>query len=301
MYEGLEKILNPEKIKYNEPMSKHTTSKIGGMADVLVMPESIDEITKVINYAKINNIKVTVIGNGSKIVVSDDGIEGIVMKIASKMSEIRIENEYIYAEAGATMPAIAIKAKQAGLSGFEFACGIPGTIGGGVKMNAGAYGSEIKNVLVSCQYLDENLNIIKKNCDELEFGYRDSIFIHNPNLVVLTALFKLEKGNLEEIEAKMQENMEARKSKQPLEYPNAGSTFRRPEGYFVGKLVEDAGLRGFQIGDAQVSEKHTGFIVNKGKATCNDVKELVEHIQNVVKEKFEVELKPEIEFLGRNI
>ncbi len=301
MYQGLEKILSQEKIKYNEPMSKHTTSNIGGIADVLVIPESVDDITKVISYARCNNIKVTVIGNGSKIIVSDEGIEGIVIKISSKMSEVRIENDYVYAEAGATMPYVAIKAKQASLSGFEFACGIPGTIGGGVKMNAGAYGSEIKNVLVSCQYLDDELNIIKKNCDELGFGYRDSIFIHNPNYVILTALFKLEKKDEHEIEENMNKNIEARKSKQPLEYPNAGSTFRRPEGYFVGKLIEDAGLRGYQIGDAQISEKHTGFIVNKGNATCSDVKKLVEYTQSVIKDKFNVDLKPEIEFLGRNI
>ena len=170
MYQGLEKIISADKIKYNEPMNKHTTAKIGGLADVLVLPENIDEITNIVNFAKKEEIPVTIIGNGSKIIVSDDGIEGIVIKIGNKMSNIVVENDYIYAEAGATMPAVAIKAKQEGLSGFEFACGIPGTIGGGVKMNAGAYGSEIKNVLVSCQYLDEDLNIIKKTCNELEFG-----------------------------------------------------------------------------------------------------------------------------------
>ena len=168
-------------------------------------------------------------------------------------------------------------------------------------MNAGAYGSEIKNVLVSCQYLDENLNIVKKECKDLEFGYRDSFFIHNPNYIVLTAVFKLELSMEEAVDIKMKENTLARKTKQPLEYPNAGSTFRRPEGYFVGKLIEDAGLRGYSIGDAEVSTKHTGFIVNKGNATCTDVKALVKYIQEVVKEKFGVELKPELEFIGKNI
>ena len=179
--------------------------------------------------------------------------------------------------------------------------GIPGTIGGGIKMNAGAYGGEIKDVLVSCQYLDENLNIVVKTKEELKFGYRDSLFIHNPNYVVLTAVFKLNPGIEDAIDIKMKENMLARKTKQPLELPNAGSTFRRPEGYFVGKLIADAGLKGYTIGSAAVSEKHTGFIVNTGNATCKDVKMLVSYIEEVVKEKFNVELKPEIEFIGRNI
>lgn len=168
-------------------------------------------------------------------------------------------------------------------------------------MNAGAYGSEIKNVLVSCQYLDEDLNIVKKDVSELDFGYRDSFFIHNPKCIVLTAVFKLEYSLEDAVDIKMKENMLLRKTKQPLEYPNAGSTFRRPEGYFVGKLIDDAGLRGYNIGDAEVSEKHTGFIVNKGNATCKDVKKLVEYIQKEVKEKFSVDLKPELEFIGKNI
>ncbi len=301
MYKELEKIITPDNIKYNEPMRLHTTAKIGGNADVLVTPESVDEIVKVISFARRNNIPVTVIGNGSKIIVSDDGIEGIVIKIGHKMSRVVIENEYIYAEAGATMPAVAVKAKQASLSGFEFACGIPGTIGGGIKMNAGAYGSEIKDVLVSCQYLDEDLNIVVKKNEELGFDYRESLFIHNTNFVILTAVFKLKKENIEVIEEKMNKNITARKEKQPLDFPNAGSTFRRPQGYFVGKLIDDANLRGYTIGDAQVSEKHAGFIVNKGNATCKDVHSLVSYIQQQIKEKFNVSLKPELEFIGRNI
>lgn len=301
MYKELEKIIPDTRIKYDEPMSLHTTAKIGGKADVLVMPESIDEIVNIISFARKNSIPVTVIGNGSKIIVSDDGIEGIVIKIGHKMSNIVIEGEYIYAEAGATMPAVAIKAQQSLLSGFEFACGIPGTIGGGIKMNAGAYDGEIKNTLVSCQYLDENLNIVVAKNEDLKFGYRDSIFAHNPNLIVLTAVFKLTKADAKTIDEKMKKNIEARKAKQPLEYPNAGSTFRRPEGYFVGKLIDDAGLRGYCIGSAEVSTKHTGFIINKGGATCEDVYRLVSHIQKVVKEKFNVFLKPELEFMGRNI
>ncbi len=301
MYKDLEKFISASRIKYNEPMKLHTTAKIGGNADVLVMPETVDEITNIVSYAKKNNIKVTVIGNGSKIIVSDDGIEGIVIKIGNRMSKIVVEDEYIYAEAGATMPMVAVKAKQSSLSGFEFACGIPGTIGGGVKMNAGAYGSEIKNVLVSCQYLDENLDIVIKKNEELDFGYRHSIFTESPNYIVLTAVFKLERSSEDVIDEKMKENINLRKSKQPLEFPNAGSTFIRPEGHFVGKLIDDAGLRGYSIGDAEVSTKHTGFIINKGNATCQDVYDLVRYIKKVVKDKFGVDLKPELEFIGKNI
>jgi UDP-N-acetylmuramate dehydrogenase len=299
MGKSLEEIISKDKIRYNEPMSKHTTMRVGGPADIMVLPNTVQEIIDVINYAKENNIPVRVIGNGSNMIVSDLGIEGIVIKITSNMSDVTVSGEYITCAAGAGMPKTAVIAKQNSLTGFEFACGIPGTIGGGVKMNAGAYGGQISDVLVSCKYLDENLNIKEIENKDMKYSYRHSIFIENPNYIVLEATFKLAKGNMEEIESKMKENNLARKTKQPFEYPSAGSVFRRPTGYFVGKLVQDAGLRGVSIGGAQVSEKHTGFIINKDNATCEDLRKLVKLVQDTVKEKFGVELQTEVEFVGR--
>ena len=299
MGKKLEEIISKDKIRYNEPMSKHTTMRVGGPVDIMVLPNTIEEITDVINYAKENNIPIKVIGNGSNMIVSDLGIEGIVVKLTCNMSNVNICGETVTCTAGASMPKTAVIARQNSLAGFEFACGIPGTIGGGVKMNAGAYGGQISDVLVSCKYLDENLNVKEIENKDMNYSYRHSIFIDNPNYIVLEATFKLNKGNMEEIESKMQENNTSRKTKQPYEYPSAGSVFRRPEGYFVGKLVQDAGLRGVSVGGAQVSEKHTGFIINKDNATCEDLKKLIELVQKTVKEKFGVELKTEVEFVGR--
>lgn len=299
MGKELEEIISKDKIRYNEPMSKHTTMRVGGPVDIMVLPNTIEEITDVINYAKENNIPIKVIGNGSNMIVSDLGIEGIVVKLTCNMSNVNICGETVTCTAGASMPKTAVIARQNSLAGFEFACGIPGTIGGGVKMNAGAYGGQISDVLVSCKYLDENLNVKEIENKDMNYSYRHSIFIDNPNYIVLEATFKLNKGNMEEIESKMQENNTSRKTKQPYEYPSAGSVFRRPEGYFVGKLVQDAGLRGVSVGGAQVSEKHTGFIINRDNATCEDLKKLIELVQKTVKEKFGVELKTEVEFVGR--
>lgn len=299
MSKSLEDIISNDKIRYNEPMSKHTTMKVGGPADILVIPNTIEEIIDIIKYAKENNLPVKVIGNGSNVVASDLGVEGIVIKLTCNMSNACVTDEYIVATAGTSMPKVAVIAKQNSLTGFEFACGIPGTVGGGVKMNAGAYGSEISNVLVSCKYLDGNLDLHEVDVKDMNYSYRHSMFTDNPNYIVLEAKFKLNKGNAEEIDRQMKENNSARKTKQPLEYPSAGSVFRRPQGYFVGKLVQDAGLRGVSVGGAQVSEKHTGFIVNKGNATCEDIRNLIKLIQKTVYEKFGVELKTEVEFIGR--
>lgn len=299
MGKKLEEIISPDKIRYNEPMSKHTTMRVGGPVDIMILPNTTEEIIDIINYAKENNIPIKVIGNGSNMIVSDLGIEGIVIKLTCNMSNVNICGEEVICTAGASMPKTAVIARQNSLSGFEFACGIPGTIGGGVKMNAGAYGGQISDVLVSCKYLDENLNLKEIENKDMNYSYRHSIFIDNPNYIVLEAKFKLNKGNMEEIDSKMKENNISRKTKQPYEYPSAGSVFRRPEGYFVGKLVQDAGLRGVSVGGAQVSEKHTGFIINKGNATCEDLRGLIELVQKTVKEKFGVELKTEVEFVGR--
>ena len=297
-YIKLEEIISKDKIKYDEDMSKHTTMKVGGKADVVVFPTSYDDIIKVCTFAKENDIKIYVHGNGSNILVKDEGIRGIVLKITNKFSEVKFEENKVTALAGTPIPKLAFLAKDKELSGLEFACGIPGTVGGTVRMNAGAYGSEMSNIVESVEFLDENLNIKVLKKEELNFSYRHSIFTNNKQYIVLKVVFNLTKAKKEDIEKLMKENSLARTTKQPLEYPSAGSVFKRPEGYFVGKLVNDAGLRGHRIGGAQVSEKHTGFIVNKDNATCKDVLDLIEYVQKTVNDKFGVMLKTEVEIIG---
>ena len=296
-YTNIETYVDGSKIKYNEPMNKYTTIKVGGNADVLVIPENIQDVINTLKFAKENNIPVTIIGNGSKLLVLDKGIRGIVIKFGSKFSNIEISGEYITVDAGMTLPRLAIIAKDNSLSGLEFAAGIPGNVGGAVYMNAGAYGSEMSKVIEQVTYIDEDLNIKTVTNEECKFGYRKSIF-RDAKKVILSAKLKLNSGNKEEIEETMKQNNEARKTKQPLEYPNAGSTFKRPEGYFVGKLIDDLGLKGYQIGDAQVSTKHSGFIVNKGNASAKDVTELINYIKEKVLESYNVKLEEEIIVLG---
>lgn len=297
-YDKLEEIVGKDKIKYNEKMSKYTTMRVGGPCDCIVFPDEISKIKEVIDFCKNENITFFVIGNGSNLLVKDEGIHGVVIKLGHRFGKIELDGEYILAYAGATMPALSQLAKKNSLKGLEFACGIPGTIGGGVKMNAGAYGSQISDILYEVTYMDEKEEIKTIKNKECSFGYRKSIFTINPNYVILSAKFKLERGNIDEIENKMRVNSLARKTKQPLEYPNFGSVFKRPEGYFVGKLVDDAGLRGYKIGGAQVSTKHTGFIVNVDNATCKDVLNLIEYVQTTVYNKFNVKLTPEVIIIG---
>lgn len=297
-YDKLEEIVGKDKVKYNEKMSKYTTMRVGGPCDCIVFPDEISKIREVIDFCKNENITFFVIGNGSNLLVKDEGIHGVVIKLGHRFSKIEIDGEYILAYAGATMPALSQLAKKNSLKGLEFACGIPGTIGGGVKMNAGAYGSQISDILYEVTYMDEKEEIKTIKNKDSSFGYRKSIFTINPNYVILSAKFKLERGNIDEIENKMKENSLARKAKQPLEYPNFGSVFKRPEGYFVGKLVDDAGLRGYKIGGAQVSTKHTGFIVNVDNATCKDVLDLIGYVQTTVYNKFNVKLTPEVIIIG---
>lgn len=297
-YDKLEEIVGKDKVKYNEKMSKYTTMRVGGPCDCIVFPDEISKIKEVIDFCKNENITFFVIGNGSNLLVKDEGIHGVVIKLGHRFSKIEIDGEYILAYAGATMPALSQLAKKNSLKGLEFACGIPGTIGGGVKMNAGAYGSQISDILYEVKYMDEKEEIKTIKNKDCSFGYRKSIFTINPNYVILSAKFKLERGNIDEIENKMKENSLARKAKQPLEYPNFGSVFKRPEGYFVGKLVDDAGLRGYKIGGAQVSTKHTGFIVNVDNATCKDVLDLIGYVQTTVYNKFNVKLTPEVIIIG---
>lgn len=297
-YDKLEEIVGKDKVKYNEKMSKYTTMRVGGPCDCIVFPDEISKIKEVIDFCKNENITFFVIGNGSNLLVKDEGIHGVVIKLGHRFGKIEIDGEYILAYAGATMPTLSQLAKKNSLKGLEFACGIPGTIGGGVKMNAGAYGSQISDILYEVTYMDEREEIKTIKNKDCSFGYRKSIFTINPNYVILSAKFKLERGNIDEIENKMKENSLARKTKQPLEYPNFGSVFKRPEGYFVGKLVDDAGLRGYKIGGAQVSTKHTGFIVNVDNATCKDVLDLIGYVQTTVYNKFNVKLTPEVIIIG---
>mgnify|MGYP000733546499 FL=1 len=297
-YDKLEEIVGKDKVKYNEKMSKYTTMRVGGPCDCIVFPDEISKIKEVIDFCKNENITFFVIGNGSNLLVKDEGIHGVVIKLGHRFGKIELDGEYILSYAGATMPTLSQLAKKNSLKGLEFACGIPGTIGGGVKMNAGAYGSQISDILYEVTYMDEKEEIKTIKNKDCSFGYRKSIFTINPNYVILSAKFKLERGNIDEIENKMKENSLARKAKQPLEYPNFGSVFKRPEGYFVGKLVDDAGLRGYKIGGAQVSTKHTGFIVNVDNATCKDVLDLIGYVQTTVYNKFNVKLTPEVIIIG---
>ena len=299
-YKGLEDILDKDSIKYNEPMKKHTTMKVGGLCDCMVEPSSIEEIQKVLEYVKENNITYYIIGNGSNLLVKDEGVHALIIKIANKFSGFEVNGEYIKAYSGCSVPKLSQIAKENSLSGLEFACGIPGSVGGGIRMNAGAYGSEMVNVVEKVGFLDENGNLKEIDGKDAHFTYRHSMFVDNPQYVVVYAIYKLVKGNKEEISKIMEENMNSRKQKQPIEYPNFGSVFKRPEGYFVGKLVDDCGLKGYKIGGAQVSTKHSGFMINIGDATCKDVLDLIEYVKEKVYEKFNVKLQEEVVILGGN-
>ena len=293
MLEKLKNILSEENIFVNEPMKNHITFKVGGPADFLVTPTTKEEL---IECLKLDGPKF-ILGNGSNLIVKDGGIRGLVIK-TSKLNKVElIEENVIEAEAGAYLSVIANLAKKNSLTGFEFASGIPGSFGGAVMMNAGAYGGEIKDVVFETTYVDEDF--IVKTTTEHEFSYRKSMFT-NTNRVIISSKIKLEKGEFELIDARMKELSEARRTKQPLSYPSAGSTFKRPEGYFAGKLIEDSELKGFSIGGAQVSELHAGFVINTGNATAKDILDLIKHIQNVVFEKFGVRLETEVKIVGED-
>ena len=300
IYLELEKIVPSQNIKYDEPMKLHTTTKVGGNVECFIEPSNVNEIRNIINFAKENGIPYYVIGHGSNLLVVDEGLEGIVIKIGSLFSNVEIEGTVIKANAGCAIPRLSQMAKNNSLSGLEFACGIPGTVGGAIRMNAGAYGGEMVNIVDKVGYLNEKGEIVEISNDECGFSYRHSMFVEHPEYVILYAVLKMSEGNKEEIEAKMNENMESRKAKQPIEYPNFGSVFKRPtqEGVFVGKMVEELGLKGYQIGGAQVSTKHSGFIINAGEATCKDVIDLIEYVKNKVYEKYGVMLQEEVVILG---
>lgn len=299
-YKKIEQYISKGKIKYDEPMSNHTTIKIGGKADVLVLPTSVYEIIAIIKFAKENNIPVTTIGNGSKLLVLDEGIRGIVIKITSNLSNYKIDGEYIIAEAGMTLPRLAIIAKDNSLSGLEFAAGIPGCLGGAVFMNAGAYEHDMSDIVEETTYLDKDLKIKILKKEQHEFSYRTSFFKNYEleNNIILSVKIKLVKKDINLIALKIKENNDNRRVKQPLEWPNAGSTFKRPKGHFVGKLIDDANLRGKQIGGAMISDKHSGFIVNIDNASAKDVVDLIKLIQKNIKKKFDVELELEMKIIG---
>lgn len=280
------------------PMSKYTSFKCGGNASLLIIPNSIDEIKKIITFCRENGVEPLIIGNGSNLLVSDNGINGVVIKIGSKISKIELlDDTTIYCEAGASLKSLCMFALENSLSGLEFAYGIPGTLGGAVYMNAGAYGGEMKDVLYSCEHLGTNGKIGSLEKDELDLSYRRSVYTNN-GYTVLSAIMKLKKADKAEIKESMNDKLRRRKEKQPLEYGSAGSTFKRPEGYFAGALIEESGLKGYSVGGAEVSEKHAGFVINKNSATATDVIKLIHDVQNKVYEKFGVMLETEVKIIG---
>ena len=296
-YDKLSNRIEQDRIYIDEPMSCHTTFRVGGMADFFVTPKNANEVKDAIEICREEGMPYYIIGNGSNLLVSDKGYRGVIVQIYKEMNEITVEDGKVKAQAGALLSGIAAKALAAELTGFEFASGIPGTIGGACVMNAGAYGGEMKDVLESVTVLTGEGEIIELGCNELELGYRTSV-IAKKGYIVLGAVMKLEHGDAVNIKAYMDELKEKRVTKQPLEYPSAGSTFKRPEGHFAGKLIEDAGLRGFQVGGAQVSEKHCGFVINRDHATAADIMELMRQVQMRVKENSGVDLEPEVKRLG---
>ena len=281
----------------DEPMKQHTTFRIGGRADYFVSPTETEQIRKIIELCRRENMPWYVIGNGSNLLVSDHGFRGVIIRLFKNYAGLRIEGEQIFVQAGALLSRTANAALQEGLTGFEFAAGIPGTIGGAMVMNAGAYGGEMKDITESVTVLTPEGELLTLKREELEMGYRTSL-IARKGYLVLEAVLRLTRGNQEQIKEKMADLRQRRISKQPLEYPSAGSTFKRPQGYFAGKLIMDAGLRGFQIGGAQVSEKHCGFVINTGNATAEDVLELIRQVSAKVKAREGVALEPEVKLLG---
>lgn len=284
-------------VRYDEPLKNHTTFGIGGSCIALIEPREVEDIIEAIKICRENNIKFFVIGNGSNLLVSDEGYNGVIIKLKKEFSTIKVEGEYVIAKSGAKLSEVFDVILENSLAGFEFASGIPGTIGGAIYMNAGAYGGEMKDIVETVEVLDMDTFEVKelKN-EELEFSYRNSI-IQNKNYIVLAIKLKLQKGNKEEIKAIYEDLREKRNSKQPLNFGSAGSTFKRPQGHFASKLIEDSGLKGYHINDAWVSEKHSGFVVNKGNASCKEILELIDHVKNVVFEKFGVKLEMEVKIL----
>ena len=296
-YNQLINCIDKERVLLDEPMKQHTTFRVGGNADYFVIPQSAEEVKNIVALCKEADMPYYILGNGSNLLVGDKGYRGVIIQIYKEMNHIRIEDDKVFAQAGALVSRVGTATLEAELTGFEFAAGIPGTVGGAVVMNAGAYGGEMKDIIASATVLTQDGDIITINKEDLELGYRTSV-IAKKGYVVLEAEYQLQKGDKEAIRARMDELKVQRVTKQPLEYPSAGSTFKRPEGYFAGKLIQDAGLRGFQVGGAEVSEKHCGFVINKDQATAADIQELMRQVSDKVMQEFGVKLEPEVKTLG---
>ncbi len=297
IFDYIEKIVPKENILFNEPMSRHTTFRVGGAAKCLIKINNKEQLKKLVPYLQITGQKYFILGNGSNLLVGDRGYSGIVVKLDDGNGSITVEGERMKVSAGTLLGKAAMEAKENSLTGMEFASGIPGTIGGAIVMNAGAYGGEMKQIVESVEVMNREGEILVLDNDTMEFGYRTSVIKSRP-FVILETVLALKKGDKEEIGAKMEDLAKQRREKQPLEYASAGSTFKRPEGYFAGKLIMDAGLRGFSIGGARVSEKHCGFVINSGNATAADIREVIEEVQQCVKAKFGVALEREVIYLG---
>lgn len=297
IFEFIRACVPEEDILSDEPMCNHITFRVGGPAKCLVRISDPKQLQRLIPYLREVEVPYFILGNGSNLLVSDKGYEGVILQLGGNMNRIVVEGNKVRAGAGALMSQIARAALEHGLTGFEFASGIPGTIGGGAVMNAGAYDGEMKQVVTKVTVMNEAGEILELSNEDMEFAYRTSIIKNRP-FVVLEVEMELYEGNPEEIRAKMDDLARRRREKQPLEFPSAGSTFKRPEGYFAGKLIMDAGLRGYSIGGARVSDKHCGFVINAGNATAADVAEVIQEVQERVKDKFGVTLEKEVIFLG---
>ena len=296
-YCRLKDVVGETNVLKDEPMSVHTTFRIGGNADYFITPEDTDQLKNTIELCDENKVDYIILGNGSNVLVSDKGIRGAVIQLQKGLNGIKVDGELIYAMSGALLSRIAAEAAKHSLTGFEFAAGIPGSLGGAVLMNAGAYGGEMSDVIIYADVYKPSEGVVRLTEEELKLGYRTSIIKHT-DWIVLGACIELKKGNRDEIIKKMEFLKAQRNSKQPVDMPSAGSAFKRPQGYFAGKLIMDAGLRGFSIGGAAVSEKHCGFLVNKGGATAEDMVSLFNEVRRIVEEKFGVKLEPEVRFLG---
>lgn len=296
-YNQLINIIEESRVYTDEPMKKHTTFRVGGNADYFVVPNKLEEVEMLLALCRQVQMPYYILGNGSNLLVGDKGYRGVVIQIYREMNRLEIEGDKIKVQAGALLSKIGNAALEAGLTGFEFAAGIPGTVGGAVVMNAGAYGGEMKDVLANVTVLTPEGEVLILSNEELDLGYRTSV-VAKKGYIVLEVVLQLHRGAKEEIRKTMEELKQKRITKQPLEFPSAGSTFKRPQGYFAGKLIEEAGLRGFQVGGAQVSEKHCGFVINKENATAADIMELMRVVTERVQEKSGVTLEPEVKKLG---
>ena len=299
IYKELLNILDEENIKVDEPMKKHISFKVGGPADFLVKPKTEEELRNVVKFAKKENVPFIVIGNGSNLLVKDGGIRGIVIELSDNFNNYEIDGNIIKAQSGALLAIIGRNAMKNSLTGFEFAAGIPGTLGGALAMNAGAYGGEMKQVVKTVRLMDRDGNIFELSNEEMKFEYRRSL-LTTKDYIVLSAVIELQPGNVEEIKEIMADYSNRRSTKQPLNFPSAGSTFKRPEGHFAAKLIDDCGLRGLNLRGAQVSDKHCGFVINSGGATAKDILDLMFIVKSTVNAKFGIMLEEEVKILGED-